>query len=47
MKNQSSKAEDVKLNTETQDDKGEDLWNLDFDGAVSKEGERADVWILD
>jgi len=47
MESQSQKIEDVKLKNETEDDKDEGLWHMDFDGAVSKEGAGVGVWILD
>jgi len=33
-----SKTEEIKLDTEKQDEEGKSLWNMDFDGVVSKEG---------
>lgn len=40
-----SKTEDIKLDIEKQDEEGESLWNVDFDGVVIKEGVGASVFI--
>ena len=46
MDNKSDKERDVKLKGKIEMENDEDgLWNMDFDGAVIKEGAWASIWI--
>ena len=46
LKNDVYKIEEDKIVMVELDKKNEPLWNLDFDGVVSKEGSGAGVWVL-